>query len=324
MKHFNYYFIIIALAFTGLTSCSDDDPIEPAPEAPTVSVTVSPEATEYFPGTELTFTIVAAPATNSKLVKLEVDPNPNGQFDSGLNSHFYNTAETVTYKYIVPKNTDNVSIAFMVSATNSDNSLFSSTTETVVFAVKPYFIEYNNIKLYNYSSTDITLKSLIRWDTGDNYSIQETIDGDTNVKLGVDMYPIFTNFNGTDYFFLAVPSTVSSLFNYLPSYWGDPTVERQWASDKPIIFSPSNLDFDDPDLLPSDITGVPGNFIVNPIVGAVYAIDNAMKGIAVDGTQHPRNVNDVVGLMKIEEINWGTQADFSDAYTVVSLKVANK
>jgi hypothetical protein len=323
MKHLNYYFIIMALAFVGLTtSCADDDPI-PAPGEPTISVTVSPEGTEYLPGTELTFTINATPATGSRLFTLEVTPNPDGAFDSGLDSHTYNTSEAVTYKYIVPENVENVGINFKVTAVNSDFTLYSTATVTELFGVKPFFTEYNNIKLEQYSNTVKTSKSLVRWDTGETYSIQETIDGDNDIKLGIDMYPYFSG----DNLFLLTPSQTLGSIDYLPAEWGDASITRQWASDVPQGFSASTLDFDDDDLVPSDITSLPGKkYQLNPIEGTVYAFDNAILGQWFSETedQHSRNVNDVVGLMRIDEINKGTIGDGSDAYIVISIKVALK
>jgi hypothetical protein len=254
---------------------------------------------------------------------LEVTPNPDGAFDSGLDSYIYVGTESVTYKYIVPEGTDTVGIEFEVTSVNLDFTLYSTASATEVFGVKPFFTVYDNIKIEQYSNTVKTTKSLVRWDTGETYSIQETIDGDNDVKLGIDMYPYFAGAN----LFLLTPSQPLGSIDYLPTMWGDAAITRQWASDVPQGFSASTLDFDDEDLTPADIISTPGNkFQLNPVVGTVYAFDNAILGqwYEEDKPQHPRNVNDVVGLMRIDEINPGTAGDGSDAYIVVSIKVALK
>jgi len=334
MKHFNYYFILMALAFVGFTSCSDDDePKLTAPGAATVTVTASPEAIEgtYFPGTVITYTVVAEPVEGSKLLSLEIVADPASEDGSTGKEHLYVGSEPVEYEYTVPVDgSGTTNILFTVIAVNpEDISLETPANNEVVFDVQQGFYEYTNIRLNNYNNGDLDSKSMLRFDTGETFSVQETIDGDDAVKLGIDIYPFIS---GTGAFYFLTPPQILPFAPNLPALWpGDYVDNAPKSAYIPNVFSVSEFDFDDADLTGADIMGNPGKFIANPAPGTVIAFDNTTMGQPFNTTEENpegehfnRGVTDVVGLIKIVEVNQGTVGDGSDAYIIIDIKVAKK
>ena len=338
MKQFNYYFIIMALAFVGFgTSCSseDDGPDLQVPGEPTISVTVSPEGTEYNPGTELTFTVTASAATGSKLFNLEVTPIPNGQSDSGLDSYIYNTAEVFIYTYVVPFGSDNVNINFQVTAVNAeDYNLFKSATTSMTFGVTNDFTEHRDVKLNNLYG-DSNAKSMLRFDTGDIYSYQESYDGDDDLKLSIDMFAytsVTTDDDGveTKSAFLLGTGGVPAGEAVVWVSWGDGSfTEKRGLDSNPYWNIYNQLDYDA--FLPEDIYVGGQTSVVEVKVGDVITFDNAPQGNyapAIYPEYHQKadidGFNDVTGAIQIVEINYGTAGDGSDGYIVFNYKYVEK
>jgi hypothetical protein len=335
MKHFNYYFIIMALAFVGFTSCSDDDgPTLNAPTPPTMSVTVNPDNVDYTPGTEIVYTIVAA-ATEGQLFSLEVSASEDSEYFSGLDSYFYNSNETVTFTYVVPFNKVNVNIEFKVTAVNPDDiGLISSASENKTFGVAKTFTEYKDIKLNISNFND--LKTVLRLDTGETWSIDETAPLSGDDKLALDIYPYFKN--TTIYFSNLLQGLIG---NPVTNAWEGQYIEnKENIADKLEGFS-TDHDYDYNDtgsLLPGDIYVGGANYVIiqmDTAVGTVIAFDNAntsraydTDGDGVDDGTRPRINPDSAGLIIIKELVTGTLDEttglYDSGYIVIDLKVGNK
>jgi len=329
----------MALTFVGFgTSCSteDDGPDLQVPGEPTISVTVSPEGTEYNPGTELTFTVTASAVTGSKLLNLEVTPNPDGAFDSGLDSYVYNTSETITYKYIVPFGSKNANINFVVTAVNPENyNLFSTASTSKTFGITDDFTEHRDVKLYNLYG-DLAAKSMLRFDTGDTYSYNESYDGDDNLKLSIDMFAytaVTTDDDGieTKSSFLLGTGGTPSGFSPVWVTWGDGSfTEKRGLDSNPYWNIYNQLDYDA--FLPEDIYVGGVASAVEIQVGDVITFDNASQGnyapsIYPEYWQKANEIsdfNDVTGAIQIVEINYGTVGDGSDGYIVFNYKYVTK
>ena len=153
MKKLNYYLMIAMAAIIGFTtSCKEEEPEELlAPAAPTIEVTVDTSGTEFMPGTELNFTIVATP-TEGVLGILTVTPSIESGTGSALDSYVYNTTEEVNYSYTVPFDAGaTININFEVTAKNADDlSLESSAEYDYTFSVTNAFTESTVQKAFSF------------------------------------------------------------------------------------------------------------------------------------------------------------------------------
>lgn len=323
------FLVVALLAFAGfVTSCSSDDESLDLPSNPTIEVTVDQEGDEFMPGTILTFTIKAAPV-DGILSQLVVTPSLTGGASCGLSSHVYNTTEDVTYMYEVPyEGGASVSINFALTSVNEkDYGLKATTSTDFLFTITNSFTEVNNVRLYSLYGDD-SKKSMLRFDDGTTYSYTESYDGDDALKLAIDIfaYVKITEVDGvsTTTAKLAATGAVMSGETSLMMRWGD----GDWKPHRRHTSVPegftlfNQLDYDA--FNPEDIFTSYGSGI-EVVVGDVITFDNAaMGGYNPDGETLIRTNTDVIGAIKILEINPGTVGDGSDGYIVFSYKYLNK
>jgi hypothetical protein len=329
MKKANYLFLIMLCSFASIiTSCSSDDDDLDLPLNPTIEVEVDQEGNEFLPGTMLTFIIKAAPV-DGILSQLVVTPSLTGGASCGLSSHVYNTSEDVAYMYEVPyQGGASVSINFAVTSVNEEDfSLKTTTSIDYLFTITNSFTEVNNVRLYSVLG-DNSKKSLIRLDGGATYSYIESYDGDDALKLSIDMYASIsvTEVDGvsTTNAFLNSTGAVTAGFNLYVN-WGDgdwrPHRRHSSFFDAFTLYNQLNYDA----FNPGDIFIGSRSTAIEVVVGDVITFDNgAVGGYNPDGDALIRTNNDVIGAIKILEINEGTVGDGSDGFIVFSYKYVNK
>jgi len=322
-------FLVLALfAFTGLVSSCDKDESLDLPSNPTIEVSVDQEGDEFMPGTMLTFTIKAAPV-DGILSQLVITPSIAGGSSNGLSSHVYNTTEDVTYMYEVPyEGGASVSVNFAVTAVNEGDINLKTTTATdVIFSITNSFTEVHDVRLYSLYG-DESKKSLLRFDDGSTYSYTESFEGDDALKLALDIYSYvkITEVDGvsTTKAMLAATGAVMPGETALMNLWGD----GDWKPHRRHTSTPegftlyNQLDYNA--FNPEDIFTSYGSGI-EVQVGDVITFDNAaIGGYNPDGDALTRINPDVIGAIKITEINEGTIGDGSDGYIVFSYKYVNK
>jgi hypothetical protein len=329
MKTLNYLLIAV-LAIIGLTtSCTKDDVLV-APDAPTITVTSVPEITagaEFAPGTEIIFTINAA-VEDGKLYQLTVTTAPPAE-DGTLSSHVYNMSETVTYKYIVPfGGGSGVNINFAVKAVNTgDISLSSVSSTDVAFNILQSWTEYENLTLYSAWNADSTVNSILRLDDGTLHSYQSSYEGTDEFKLSLDfiMQPKGENEDGVQTAIIGGTGVTQPGFTNLYLLWGDGDWEPKrrfsvYSSEGLTVYN--NLDYDG--FNPEDLYTSPSASATIK-VGDIITFDNAtVGGYNPDGDPIERTNPDVIGAIKITEINPGTLEDHTDGYVKFSYKVKTK
>lgn len=334
MKKMNYVLMTAVMAvMIGLTSCGVDEvPPLVAPGAPTLTVTVAPEATDYLPGTELVYTIVATPAEGSSLSTLTITPSIDGDGGASLGSYLYKGTETVEYSYTVPfEGNANVNINFSVTAINpEDPRLDASASTDKTFGVIESFSEVASVKLFNLYG-DSNAKSMLRWDTHETFSYQESYDGDDDLKLAIDIFA-YTKIDTVDgeavetAFLLGTGGIVAGQTAVWVS-WGDGDFKAKRGLDcNPASFTVYNqLNYDA--FLPEDIFLGSSASGLTVEVGDVITFDNAFQGNyapLIYPLYHQRTNDDIIGAIQIDEINFGTIGDGSDGYIVFSYKYVAK
>lgn len=329
MKKLKFLLLIMTGAMMSLiTSCGSDDDNNITPANPTIEVTVDQEGNEFAPGTILTFTIKAAPV-DGILSQLAVTPSLTGGASCGLSSHVYNTSEDVTYMYEVPYvGGSSVSINFAVTAVNEKEFGLKSTTSTdFIFTITNSFTEVNNVRLYS-ALGDNSKKSMIRLDGGTTYSYTESYDGDDALKLAIDMYATVTvtEVEGVSTTRASLNSTgaVTAGFNLYVN-WGDGDwmPHRRHSSFFEAFTLYNQLNYDA--FNPEDIFIGARSTAIEVEVGDVITFDNgATGGYNPDGDTLIRTNDDVIGAIKILEINSGTVGDGTDGFIVFSYKYLNK
>ena len=333
MRKLNYVLMTAVMAgMIALTSCGEEElPPLAAPDAPTVTVSVAPDATEYLPGTVLVYTVVATPAEGSELSSLTITPSVDGDGGATLGSYLYKGTEVVEYMYTVPFGVATVNINFDVTAVNpEDLRLESSTSVDETFGAIESFTEVQSVKLFNLYG-DANAQSMLTWDTGDTYSYQESYDGDDALKLSIDIFA-YTLVETVDDVevqtaFLLGTGGVAANQTAVWVSWGDGSFTAKRGLDcNPAAFTIYNqLDYDA--FLPEDIFLGNSASGLTVEVGDVITFDNASQGNyapSIYPEYHQRTNPDIYGAMIIEEINFGTVGDGSDGYIVVSYKYVAK
>jgi hypothetical protein len=324
MKKLNFLLTIAIAAIIGFTSCSEDELTLDVPGAPTIEVAVDQIGTEFAPLTVLTFTVTATPPADGVLGQLTVTPSVDGNGGPALGSHVYNTTEVVTYTYTVPFGTASISINFEVTAVNEEDMRLESSTEyDYLFSVQTLFSENTGITLYSPWNADSTVVSMIKLEDASTYSLQQSIDGDGDLKLGIDMVS-FIMIDTTD-----GAHDVTAIFGGtgltrsgetpIMNLWGGYFDFRKYTTlGKFTLYN--QIDYDE--CLPEDIF-VSSTYATGVVEGDVITFETALEGgydYSNPGVYLQRTNTPIMGAIKILEINEGTIGDGSDGYVVFDYK----